>query len=128
MKKDITCREDIEQLIRAFYAQALEDKKIGFIFTDVAQIGLEAHVPHLVSFWENILLGANSYKRNVMQLHLDLHNKEPLARTHFERWLFLFEQTVDTLFEGDNAHKAKIRAQSIATVIQTKIYQKKHLI
>jgi hypothetical protein len=53
---------DCERLVRAFYGRALTDPTIGFIFTDVAHLDLEAHVPEITSFWETILLGA--------QLHL----------------------------------------------------------
>ena len=58
---DIETRADCERLVRAFYGRALEDPIIGFIFTDVAKLDLEAHVPRITSFWETILLGAQSY-------------------------------------------------------------------
>jgi len=33
---------------------------------------------------------------------------------HFQRWLEIFEQTVDELFAGEMADAAKIRAKMIA--------------
>ena len=47
--------------------------------------------------------------------------KHQLTKAHFDRWLMLFDETVDELFVGQTAHKAKVRALSIATVIQLKI-------
>lgn len=122
-KQDIETRADVEQLIQRFYEKALIDKQIGFIFTDIAKIDLESHLPHLFDFWENILLKPNGYKRNVLKVHLDLNEKAQLSSAHFERWLDLFSATVDELFEGITANNAKNKALSIATVMQTKLHR-----
>lgn len=122
-KKDINTRADVEHLIRRFYEKALIDEQIGFIFTDIAKIDLESHLPHLFDFWENILLKPNGYKRNVLKVHLDLNEKVKLSTTHFESWLSLFSATVDELFEGIIANNAKNKALSIATVMQTKLHR-----
>ena len=45
----------------SFYGRALTDPVIGFLFTDVAELDLEAHVPRITNFWETILLDAHSY-------------------------------------------------------------------
>lgn len=125
--RDIETRKDIEILIAKFYTKALKDDKIGYLFTEVAQINLEAHLPLLVDFWENILLHPNGYKRNVLQQHLNLHQQSALEPEHFNQWLFLFERTVNELFSGATAQKAINRANSIALVIQTKLYKPSHL-
>ncbi|MBK8706654.1 MAG: hypothetical protein IPN33_25795 [Saprospiraceae bacterium] len=44
----------------------------------------------------------------------DLHDKHRLKAAHFERWLALFQSTVDGLFEGPVANDAKFRAYAIA--------------
>ncbi len=121
--KDITSPEDIEHLIRAFYSDILKDEVIGYIFTDVAKLDLESHFPKLFMFWENILLRPNGYQTNVMQVHLDLNLKVKLKKEHFDRWLSLFNNTVDACFEGEVAEKAKVRAFSIAVAMQAKIFQ-----
>lgn len=43
--RDICTREDCERLVRAFYGQALDDPIIRYLFTDIANLDLEAHVP-----------------------------------------------------------------------------------
>lgn len=125
MKDDISCRADIELLIKRFYEKLLTDNSINYLFINVAQIDLPHHLPVLVDFWETILLQKNTYQKNAMQPHLALHQKSPLQKHHFETWLNYFKETVDELFEGATAFTAKERATSIATVMQIKISQLK---
>ena len=70
---DIETRADVERLVRAFYGRALTDPIIGWIFTDIAKLDLEAHVPEISSFWETILLGAQSYRGGAFRPHAELH-------------------------------------------------------
>jgi hemoglobin len=111
---DIETREDIERLVRAFYGRALTDPIIGFIFTDVAKLDLEAHVPDITAFWETVLLGAKTYHRSAFDPHAALHHKVTLRAGHFERWLGLWGDTVDELFAGERATAAKAHAMRVA--------------
>jgi truncated hemoglobin YjbI len=94
---DIETRADCERLVRSFYGRALTDPIIGWLFTDVAKLDLEAHVPRITNFWETILLDAHSYGGGAFRPHLELNSKTPLKRGHFDRWLHLWGQTVDEL-------------------------------
>ncbi len=120
-ERDIQGRPDIEKLIRAFYAKITVDEVVGHFFTEVADIDWEVHFPIMFDFWESVLFHQPTYHRNAMAVHLQLNAKEPILPEHFERWLALFEETVDEHFSGEVAHNAKTRAQSIATVMQIKI-------
>jgi hemoglobin len=111
---DIATRADCERLVRAFYGRALTDPVIGFIFTDVARLDLETHVPRIASFWETILLGAHSYGGGAFAPHALIHRQVPLRAGHFERWLWLWRTTVDELFAGDRAELAKAHATRVA--------------
>jgi hemoglobin len=113
-RPDITTREDCERLVRAFYERALTDPVIGFIFTDVARLDLEAHLPRIASFWETILLGAHSYGGGAFAPHALIHRQVPLRAGHFERWLWLWHTTVDELFAGERAQLAKAHATRVA--------------
>lgn len=121
MKKDIQSREDLNLLVRSFYDKLLVDDVVGYLFTKVIDLDLEAHFPRLVDFWEVQLLQSGRYEGNPMKVHLDLHQIEKLTKAHFDRWLELFNATVDAHFRGPKAHLAKERALSIATVMQIKI-------
>jgi hemoglobin len=123
MKNDILNREDLFLLVTGFYKKLLKDDTINYIFTDVAKINLEHHLPVLVDFWDSILFQSDTYRKNAMQPHIDLHQKTPLEKHHFETWLRYFKETVDELFEGEKAFLAKERALSIATVMKIKIQQ-----
>jgi hemoglobin len=123
MKRDIENREDLMHLLSAFYVKLLNDPSISYLFTDVAKIDLDHHLPVLVDFWEMVLFQSDSYRKNAMQPHMVLHQKSPLQKAHFDTWLTYFKSTVDELFEGEKAFLAKERATSVATVMQIKIAQ-----
>jgi hemoglobin len=112
--RDIETREDCERLVRAFYGRALTDPVIGWLFTDVARLDLEAHVPRIASFWETILLGAHSYGGGAFAPHAALNARAQLRAGHFERWLWLWQQTVDELYAGERAQLAKSHATRVA--------------
>ena len=117
MKRDIENREDIDLLMHEFYAVAIEDNSIGYIFTDVARLNLEHHLPIIGDFWETMLFQTGAYARhgrNPLQVHGELAEKTPLLFEHFERWLEIFTETVDANFEGDRADFIKMRARAIA--------------
>lgn len=118
---DITLRKDIELLMNAFYTKLLADPAISYIFTDIAKLDLEAHLPHLADFWEQTLFYRGTYRKNVLQIHLDLNAKATLTDEHFAIWLKYFHQTVSELFSGPVAEMAKTRAESIATVMKIKL-------
>ena len=118
MKTDITNRADIDHLMHVFYERAITDDTIGYIFTDVAHLDLEHHLPIIGDFWESMLFGTQVYAkhgRNPLLVHKELDEKEPLTREHFERWLEIFERSVDDLFAGDLADHLKLRASAIAS-------------
>jgi hemoglobin len=118
---DIEDRADCERLVRAFYGRALTDPIIGWIFTDVARLDLEAHVPAIASFWETILLGAHSYAGGVFAPHAALHARVRLRAGHFDRWLALWRTTVDELFAGERAELAKAHAVRVALAFQRRL-------
>ena len=118
---DIETRADCERLVRSFYGRALTDSVIGWLFTDIAKIDLEAHIPRITNFWETILLDAQSYGGGAFRPHLELNFKTPLKRGHFERWLYLWHETVDELFVGEHAELAKSHATRVATAFNARL-------
>jgi hemoglobin len=119
--KDIETRADIELLMQAFYSKALTDETIGYFFTEVVPLKMEVHMSLIVDFWETILLGKAAYKGNVMQVHQHIHHLSAFKDLHFERWVFLFQQTVNEMYAGERAILAKQRAESIATLMRIKL-------
>jgi hemoglobin len=123
MKKDIENRDDLFLLMQTFYRRLLADETVSYLFTDVAKIDLDHHLPVLVDFWDMVLFQSDTYRKNAIQLHMILHQKSPLKPEHFQTWLSYFSETVDELFEGQKATEAKKRARSIASIMQIKIAQ-----
>ncbi|MDY8134498.1 group III truncated hemoglobin [Aquimarina sp. 2201CG5-10] len=119
--RDITSREDIAIIMDIFYRKALIHPEIGHFFTEVAKIDLEEHLPHITNFWEQQLFRKGGYKKNVLQIHKNIHLQKSLEIKHFDTWLSLFNATIDQNFIGEKANLMKTRALSIATVIQLKI-------
>ena len=119
--KDIKNREDIESILWEFYLKAIENPKIGVFFTEIAQINLEDHIPHITDFWEQQLFYTGSYKKNVLQIHQNLNSKKTMQKIDFDTWMDLFNNVIDQNFKGEKANLMKTRALSIATVIQLKI-------
>jgi hemoglobin len=123
--KDIENQHDLFLLVDEFYKRLLSDDSINYIFTDVVKIKIEEHLPILVTFWSQAILGTGGYTNNLTQLHLDVNRKVYLSPELFKIWLHHFDNSVNDLFVGNNAEKIKTNALNIATVLQIKIAQEK---
>ncbi len=121
--KDIENQDDLYLLVDEFYKKLLSDISISYIFTDVVKIKIEEHLPILVTFWSQAILGTGGYTNNLTQIHLDIDKKEHLSKELFDIWLNHFYTTVDENFIGEKAEKIKTQALSIATIMQIKIMQ-----
>jgi hemoglobin len=121
MKKDIENRGDIELLVNGFYDKVKLDEMLGPIFTVAIPVNWQVHLPVMYQFWENAIFYTGGYTGNPMATHVHLHKKIGLTAAQFDRWIKLFNQTADELFEGEKASLAKLRAYSIAKVMEQKI-------
>ena len=112
--KEIAAREDIVLMVTYFYEKVKQDNLLGPLF---AHVNWPNHLPIMYNFWSSMLLGEQSYRGNPFQKHVGL----AITAIHFDRWLELFNQTIDENFIGDNAIEVKDRARSIAGVWQYKL-------
>ena len=113
-KCDLDSRENIEPIVDLFYSHVLEDEQLAPIFLDIAAIDLAVHLPHIKDYWCKLLLGDKSYRRHTMNIHRQLHGKQPLQAGDFQRWLALFNATLDEGFAGERTERARKVAASIA--------------
>ncbi|MGW2395081.1 group III truncated hemoglobin [Kitasatospora sp. NPDC001664] len=116
-RTDIRDRADLELLLRRFYGAAFADPLIGPYFTALAGTRLERHLPHIADFWERALLRTAEYRRDVFEPHAVLHAQQPLTGEHFGRWVQLWQATVDGLYAGPRAERAKAQGQRIAVAL-----------
>lgn len=121
MKTDIENRADIETLVNRFYEKVKTDDILAPIFNVLITVNWNTHLPAMYRFWENIILYTGSYTGNPMTLHKYIQNKISFSADQFDRWIQLFNQTTDELFEGKNASLAKQRASGIAAVMKHKL-------
>ena len=117
MKTDIQNRQDIILLVNTFYEKVARDAIIGPIFTNVANVDWDHHLPKMYSFWCTQLLDERTYAGNTMKIHEDLNAKATLMQYHFDGWVRIFVETVDELFSGVKAEEAKTRASQISALM-----------
>ena len=114
MLEDIQSREDIEQLMRAFYAQALAHPELGPKFQ---AMDLEDHIPKIVDFWQSTSIGGAEYTGSPFAPHKPLG----LEEKHFALWLALFELTLRERFEGPVVDQFMQKAQHVANMFRFKL-------
>ena len=122
---DIQNQDDLYKVVDAFYKKLIDDKAISYIFTDVVKIKLEEHLPILVSFWSQSILGTGGYYNNLTQIHLDVNAKSYLSKELFEIWLKHFENAIDENYHGINCERMKNQAHNLSTIMQIKITKEK---
>lgn len=116
-KKDIQNIDDIKLFVDTFYEQIQKDDILGHIFNDKIQDRWPEHLNKMYRFWQTVLLDEHTYYGSPFVPHAYL----PVDRVHFERWVQIFEKTINTHFEGSKAEKAKWQGQRMAEMFQVKI-------
>ena len=115
--KEINGRAEVIELVDAFYDKVNRDPLLAPIFNTVAAVNWETHLPKMYNFWESLLFGTHTYKGKPFDHHLPL----PLDVKHFERWVALFNETLDEHFTGEKAEEARVKATNIAGVFRYKM-------
>jgi len=122
MKPDISTREDIHYIITEFYKKLVSDKMMLPFFEEIVRKKeLNHHIDVITDFWQDILLNTNTYKNNVLQKHLDFHEKVVFEKAHFTKWLQYISISITDSFEGQTSQNMIDRAKSIAMVMQVKL-------
>lgn len=119
--KKLETRRDIEDLVNFFYDKVQNDETIGFFFNDVAKVDWKLHLPKMYAFWETLLFGQISYKGNPMAAHFPVNAEVAMEKFHFEHWLKLWVETVETHFTGEIADLAIYKARNIANLMAHKM-------
>ena len=117
MKKDIQDLNDIKLLVDTFYGKVRENTMLKDIFNTIIQDRWPEHLAKMYNFWQTVLLEEHTYYGSPFVPHAKL----PVDLEHFEKWLLLFDSTVDNLFEGEKAEKAKWQGQRMAEMFHSKI-------
>ncbi|WP_299249677.1 group III truncated hemoglobin [uncultured Cytophaga sp.] len=117
--KEIINLADIKLLVDDFYDKVKIDPLLGPVFNGVLKDHWPEHMEKLYRFWQTILLEEHTYHGSPFVPHAQL----PIEKKHFDRWIKLFEETVDDHFIGEKATEAKWRANKMAEMFQYRIEQ-----
>ncbi|OEK08448.1 globin [Flavivirga aquatica] len=115
--KDIEHREDVSLLVNTFYDSIRKDELLGPIFNmHIKEEQWPIHLNKLTDFWVTALFGVSCFKGNPTIAHktVDKNLNHTIAQHHFEQWVFLWHNTVDSLFIGIYASRAKKAAEKMA--------------
>jgi hemoglobin len=115
--KDIEDITSIKVFVDAFYIKVRADAVIGPVFSEAIKGDWQPHLDRMYAFWNAALFGVSGFTGNPFAKHAPLG----ISETHFNRWLDLFGQTIDELFEGKMAENAKTRATLMAILFQNKL-------
>lgn len=126
--RDLDDPEQIAEMVRRFYSDVAQDDLLGPIFNDVAQVDWVEHLPKLTRFWCRALLGMPGYQGNPFRSHAEINERAPFTHAHFDRWLQLFTDTVETGWVGPNADRALALARNVANVHSTQLVGKSRIL
>lgn len=117
--------ETICDLVDTFYGHVRADDTLGPVFAKAIGDDWEPHLATMKRFWSAIVFHDGGYAGRPMPAHVKL--KPDIAPAHFERWLDLFEQTLDEIGTSAAAKAAFLdRANRIAGSFQMQLFYSPH--
>jgi len=117
MKSDIGTIDDIKLLVNTFYGKVRQKDLLKDIFNTKIEDRWPEHLEKMYRFWQTVLLEEHTYNGSPFLPHARL----PVTKEHFDAWLALFFNTVDELFAGEKAERAKWQGRRMAEMFQHKI-------
>lgn len=114
--RDLDAPDEIAEMVRRFYQGVAQDDLLGPLFNDVAAVDWNEHLPKLTAFWCRALLGMEGYQGNPYRQHSLINDQAPFTQAHFDRWLDLFHDTVESGWVGPNVDRALTLAHNVASV------------
>jgi len=116
--KLIEGREDINNIVRLFYAQVRENEILGPIFNRaIPDEDWDFHMEKITDFWDSAFFGSMTFKGNPAAAHVNLDKKNDykITQDHFAIWLNHWNQTINANYQGEKAEDMKMRARKMAT-------------
>ncbi len=123
MQKEIENRADVEKLVHSFYAKVRANQEIGFFFNETIE-DWDEHLNKLTDFWESNLFNVNKFRGRPGRAHIMVDQKfnNSIEAKHFGVWLNMWVETVDELFTGTLAERAKSYARKLGSNFHLKIF------
>jgi len=115
----IVSEEQIRALVDNFYGKIRADAVLAPIFERAIPGDWGPHLNVMYAFWSSVVLTSGRYKGNPVAVHQRI---EGLEIGLFDRWLGLFGQTCDELFEEDVARIFREKAARIAESLKLALF------
>ena len=119
MKIDCISEDGIDLLVDQFYEKVHIDPVLGPIFERVLRDRWGPHLETMRNFWSSVMLTSGRYKGAPVPAHLRIKGIDPEM---FDRWLRLFGETCDELFENDVAESFRAKAVRIAESLKLALF------
>ena len=112
----------IKEVVESFYSKAVKDVIIGYHFRKIQEgkshdvlnpdiSFFKEHIPRIVTFWKFQLLGERPDETyNLINTHAPLK----LRRGELDRWLTLFDSTLDEFSDEDLKTAWRVKLQFFA--------------
>ena len=116
--RDISTANDVGVAVRRFYRAVIADPLLGPLFERYG-VDWPHHIPKLVRYWEHVLLDRPGSAVNTIAIHAPVQRTTPFDAEHVDRWLDLWDDTLDSLYVGAVAERAKARARQVGRALNT---------
>ncbi|MDF4204870.1 group III truncated hemoglobin [Maribacter sp. SA7] len=123
---DITNREDVRVLVHTFYDKIKQNTMLGPIFNGhITDEQWPTHLSKLTDFWESNLFGVRTFRSSPSKAHVNVDKNlhHSISQDHFAQWLQLWFETLNELYEGELAERAKQMARRMSTGQYIHIWQ-----
>jgi len=116
---DRVSEEAIRRLVDEFYVKVRADAVLGPIFARAIPGDWGPHLATMRNFWSSVMLTSGRYKGNPVAVHGRVTGIEIGM---FDRWLALFEETCNELFEPNLADAFRAKALRIAESLKLSLF------
>ena len=105
----------LKRLVETFYERVRADALIGPVFDDAIGDWPE-HLDKLQAFWSSVMLTSGRYKGQPLPAHV--RHGARIDGAAFERWLALWKEVTEELFDAPIAARFQEKADRIAESLQ----------
>lgn len=115
-RREIRNVEDITILLQRFYERARQDSLLGPVFYSQIK-NWDEHVSMTAQFWMNLLFRGKGLDEGLDAKHSELF----IQSRHFDRWITIFHDVVNTHYDGPVAQHAKFLSIKLAELCRSKL-------
>jgi hemoglobin len=118
-KIDHVSEASIRRLVDSFYVKVRRDPELAPIFLRAIPGDWQPHLNKMYDFWSSVMLTSGRYKGNPVIKHQVLPG---MKISLFERWLALFNETCDELFDEAVGGAFRGKAARIAESLKLALF------